>query len=103
MELLVFPPRSGSSSSCMTCSPQTRGLGQNRNVSTSLEEFLSRALMPPQPQSVSNATTCCEDWRCHPDNHLSSPLWDTTWRVCLSTPRSARDADLWSHPRCLSP
>ncbi|KAG7241152.1 hypothetical protein INR49_025895 [Caranx melampygus] len=49
------------------------------------EDFLSRALDAPQPQSVSNAVNLLRKiGACHP-TITSSPLWDTTWRVCLST------------------
>ncbi|XP_031716040.1 ATP-dependent RNA helicase DHX29 [Anarrhichthys ocellatus] len=39
------------------------------------EDFLSRALDPPQPQSVSNAVNLLRKiGACHPDNHLLTPL-----------------------------
>lgn len=39
------------------------------------EDFLSRALDPPQPQSVSNAVSLLRKiGACHPNNHLLTPL-----------------------------
>uniref|UniRef100_UPI0037E7B334 ATP-dependent RNA helicase DHX29 n=1 Tax=Semicossyphus pulcher TaxID=241346 RepID=UPI0037E7B334 len=39
------------------------------------EDFLSRALDPPQPQSVSNAVNLLRKiGACHPDNHVLTPL-----------------------------